>query len=372
MIETMLGAVLHGREDLRVERVPKPAAGSGELVLRVDAALTCGTDLKVFRRGYHARMLTPNRLFGHEVAGTVVAAGAGVSGFAAGDRVVPLNSAPCDECFFCTNGQQNLCDDLLFNNGAYAEFFHVPARIVKKNTLRVPEGMPMAHAALTEPLACVLRGMEESGARAGQTAIVLGAGPIGLLFLHAAALEGLHVIAVVKRRDQVETARMLGAAQVVRIGDVADPTAAARALTPERRGADLVFEAVATPDAWVWAVRMARKGGVINLFGGPPAGTTVAFDTNLLHYSDLTIKASFHHTPGTARRAFELLCSGRFACDAFLTSTASLEEVPALFRRMLTRPAEGTRPEIKTVVAPRETEALAKGSEAVDRVGALV
>jgi L-iditol 2-dehydrogenase len=351
-VETMLGAVLHGREDLRLERVPKPAAGPGELVLRVDAALTCGTDLKVYRRGYHARMLTANRLFGHEVAGTVVDVGNGVTGFAVGDRVLPMNSAPCDVCLFCRSGQGNLCDDLLFNNGAYAEFLRVPARIVLKNTLRVPDGMPMAHAALTEPLACVIRGMEESGARAGQTAIVLGAGPIGLLFVHAAALDGVRVIAVVKRLDQMTTARALGAAEVVRVSEVEDVVAATRALTPEGRGADVVFEAVATPETWQQSVLMARKGGVVNFFGGPPAGTTVSLDTNLLHYSDLTLKASFHHTPATARRAFAMLQSGRFACEAFLTSTALLEDVPALFQRMVVRPSEGTRPEIKTVVYP--------------------
>ncbi len=348
----MLAAVLHGREDLRLEPVARPVAGPGELVLRVDVALTCGTDLKVYRRGYHARMLTADRLFGHELAGTVVDVGEGVTGFAPGDRVVPLNSAPCDQCFFCENGQQNLCEDLLFNNGAYAEFFHVPARIVGKNTLHLPEGMPMAHAALTEPLACVLRGMEESGARAGQTAVVLGAGPIGLLFLHAASLLGVEVIAVVKRRDQVETARRLGAAHTVRVGEVDDPVAAARALTPAGRGADLVFEAVATPEAWQWAVLLARKGGQVNFFGGPPAGTTVSLDTNLLHYGDLTLKASFHHTPATARWALALLASGRFDCARFLTGEAALRDVPGVFQRMLTRPAEGTRPEIKTAIYP--------------------
>jgi L-iditol 2-dehydrogenase len=353
MSETMMAAVLHGKEDLRVEKVMRPMAGPGELVLRVDVALTCGTDLKVFRRGYHAKMLTPDRLFGHELAGTVVEVGAGVVGFAEGDRVVPLNSAPCDECFFCAAGQQNLCDDLLFNNGAYAEFFRVPARIVEKNTLRVPAAMLAEHAALTEPLACVMRGLEESGAKAGQTAIVLGAGPIGLLFIHAAALEGLEVIAVVKRLDQVATAKALGASKVVRVGDVEDAIAAARALTPEGRGADVVFEAVATPEAWQWAVQMARKGGVVNLFGGPPAGTSVSLDTNLIHYSDLTLKASFHHTPATARRAFELLASGRFDCERFLTGSAALEDVPAVFARMLVRPAEGTAPEIKTAIYPR-------------------
>ena len=349
----MAAAVLRGKQDLRIEQVPVPIAGPGELVLRVGAALTCGTDLKVYRRGYHAKMLTLDRLFGHEMAGTVDSVGPGVTGFAVGDRVVPLNSAPCDACFFCANGQQNLCEDLIFNNGAYAELLRVPQRIVAKNTLRVPEGMPLEHAALTEPLACVMRGLEESNAHAGQTAIVLGAGPIGLLFIHAAALQGLHVIAVVKRKDQVATARHFGAEQIVRIADVEDPIAAARALTPQGRGADIVLEAVATPEAWQWAVQMARKGGLVNLFGGPPAGTSVALDTNLIHYSDLTLKASFHHTPSTARRAFALLCSGRFRCDDFLTGAAALEDVPEVFRRMLTRPAEGSAPEIKTAIFPQ-------------------
>jgi len=349
---TMRAAVLRGQEDLRIEDVPVPVAAPGELVLRVGAALTCGTDLKVYRRGYHAKMLTLDRLFGHELAGTVVEVGEGVTTFSIGDRVLPLNSAPCDACFFCRNNQQNLCDDLLFNNGAYAEFIRIPARIVQKNTLRIPNNIPFEHAALTEPLACVIRGLEESGATANQTAIVLGAGPIGLLFIHAASLLGLHVIAVVKRKDQVATARHFGAEQVLRISDVPDPIAAARALTPEGRGADIVFEAVATPEAWQWAVHMARKGGMVNLFGGPPSGTTVSLDTNLIHYSDLTLKASFHHTPATARRASDLITSGQFRAQDFLTGTATIEDLPNVFRRMLTRPAEGTAPEIKTVIFP--------------------
>jgi L-iditol 2-dehydrogenase len=360
---SMTAAVLHGREDLRVERVARPVAGPGEMVLRVRAALTCGTDLKVYRRGYHAKMLTLDRLFGHELAGTVVEVGDGVERFKVGDRVVPLNSAPCDVCFYCAQGQQNLCEDLLFNNGAYAEFIRVPARIVEKNTLALPDDMPFEHAALTEPLACVMRGLEESGVKAGQTAIVLGAGPIGLLFVHAASLAGLHVIAVVKRLDQVATAKRFGAEQVMRIGDVEDAVSAARRLTPGGRGADIVFEAVATPEAWQWAVQMARKGGLVNLFGGPPAGTSVALDTNLIHYSDLTLKASFHHTPATARAAFDLLRSGRFDCDGFLTGTATLEEVPEVFRAMLTRPAEGTAPQIKTVIYPVAAEAMPNSDE---------
>ena len=171
MITEMKAAVLYGKEDLRLERVAVPQAGPGELVVRVGAALTCGTDLKVYRRGYHAMMLKPPIPFGHEVAGVVAEVGAGVTSFRKGDRVVALNSAPCDTCFFCRHGQQNLCEDLLFNNGAYAEFLRIPARIVEKNTLLVPDGVLLEHAALTEPLACVVRGLEESGAKAGDTMV---------------------------------------------------------------------------------------------------------------------------------------------------------------------------------------------------------
>src|SRR5271163_3095555 len=161
MIAEMKAAVLYGKEDLRVERVAVPQAGPGELIVRVGAALTCGTDLKVYRRGYHAMMLKPPIPFGHEVAGAVAEVGAGVTKFREGDRVVALNSAPCDVCFFCRHGQQNLCEDLLFNNGAYAEYLRVPARIVEKNTLRIPANLPFEYAALTESLACVVRGFEE-------------------------------------------------------------------------------------------------------------------------------------------------------------------------------------------------------------------
>ena len=356
----MDAAVLYGKEDLRVERVGVPRAEAGEIVVRVVAALTCGTDLKVYRRGYHARMLKPPMPFGHELGGIVADVGVGVTQFKVGDRVVPLNSAPCDACYFCGQGQPNLCDDLLFNNGAYAEFLRVPARIVEKNTLPVPEGVPLEHAALTEPLACVIRGLEESGAKAGDSMIVIGAGPIGLMFIHAAALTGVDVIAVVKREDQVETAKLFGARQVVRIEEGADTVEAARALTREARGADVVIECVATPATWEQAVAMVRKGGVVNFFGGPPSGTIVGLDTNRLHYGDITLKASFHHTPATCRTAFALITSGRFKAAEFITGRASLAEVPQVFRRMMTRSGAGMQDgvrDIKTAIFPVETAA---------------
>ena len=360
--ETMLAAVLHGKEDLRMERIPRPRAGAGEIVVRVGAALTCGTDLKVYRRGYHATMLKPPAVFGHELAGTVVEAGPGVTRFAIGDRVVPMNSAPCDACFFCRRGQQNLCANLLFNNGAYAEYMRIPARIVEKNTLLIPAAVPLEHAALTEPLACVVQGLDQTSPQPGDTMVVIGAGPIGLMFIHVAQLRGLRVIAVVKRDDQVAAAHHFGASEVVQItGNSSDTIAAVRALTPDSHGADIVIEAVATPATWESAVAMVRKGGTVNFFGGPPKGTFVSLDTNRLHYGDITLKASFHHTPASCAAAFALICGGQFKAADFITRTAPLSEIPAVFARMMTRSAENIA-DIKTAVLPNGYRPAVNGS----------
>ena len=347
MAAQMTAAVLHGREDLRIEQVPMPRAGTGEIVVRVHAALTCGTDLKVYRRGYHARMLKPPIPFGHELAGTVHEIGRGVTAFRPGDRVVALNSAPCGECYYCAHNQENLCDRLIFNNGAYAEYLHIPARIVARNTLRIPTGIPFEHAALTEALACVVRGLDECQPQKDDTIAIIGAGPIGLMFMHVAQLARLRVIAVVKRDEQVEAARRFGASEVVQITHIADPIDAVRALTPHRRGVDIAVEAVATPLAWQWAVDMVRKGGTVNFFGGCAAGTKVELDTNRLHYNNITLRASFHHTPAAARKAFDLIVSGKFRCSDTITSRAPLSELNRVFRRLMNRAGD-----IKTAIIP--------------------
>jgi L-iditol 2-dehydrogenase len=347
MATTMKAAVLHGREDIRIERVPVPNAGPGELIVRVDAALTCGTDLKVFRRGYHARMIVPPALFGHELAGTVVEAGDGVSDFAPGDRVVALNSAPCGHCFYCGRGQENLCDDLLFNNGAYAEFIRIPGRIVAKNTLLVPDHVPLEHAALTEPLACAVHAFEDSHPRKGDTVAIIGGGPLGLMMLHVAALAGHEVIALVKHDGQVEAARQLGAAHVVQAGNIHEAVRETRGLTPNDRGVDIAIEAVGLPETWQEAVELVRKGGTVNFFGGCAADTHLTLDTNRIHYSDITLRATFHHTPAICRKALALIASGRFQAAAFITGHAHLYELNRVFERLMKRSSE-----IKTAIVP--------------------
>ncbi len=355
MSTTMQAAVLHGREDVRIEHVPIPRAETGELIVQVGVALTCGTDLKVFRRGYHAKMIVPPALFGHEQAGTVVEVGPGASGFSVGDRVVALNSAPCGNCFFCKRNQENLCDDLLFNNGAYAEFIRIPSRIVEKNTLHIPDNVPFEYAALTEPLACAVHGFEDSMPHPGDMVAIIGGGPLGLLMMHVAAIQGCDVIAVVKHDGQVQAAKQLGAKHIVQTTKKSKAIEAVQEITGSRKGADIVIEAVGVPETWEQAVEMVRKGGTVNFFGGCAAGTHVRIDTNRIHYSDITLRATFHHTPAICKRALDLIAGGKFQADAFITGQAHLYELNNVFERLMNRSHE-----IKTAIYPAVTSIIEK------------
>ena len=342
----MTAAVLHGKEDLRIESVPVPPVGEGEVLLKVGAALTCGTDLKVYRRGYHARMLTPPALFGHEVAGELVELGLGVSGFKKGMRVVAGNSAPCGACFYCKKHQENLCEDLLFNNGAYAEYIKIPKRIVEKNLLSIPAHLGFASAAMVEPLACVLLGLDESEAQADDTVAVIGAGPIGLMFNQAAKARGCRVISIVKNARQIAIAKRFGADEVIQLKSNDTSAELVRVLT-EGQGADVVIEAVGRPEAWQLALSMVRKGGSINFFGGCASGTKVELDTNRIHYSALRMRATFHHTPRTLREALSLIAENQVRSKDYITGEAPLSELPEVFRMMADRGSA-----IKTAIVP--------------------
>ena len=343
----MTAAVLYGKEDIKIEKVPIPRVAEGELLVKVQVALTCGTDLKVYQRGYHARMIVPPALFGHELAGVIEEVGPGVRGFKKGMRVVALNSAPCGKCFYCSKHQENLCEDLLFNNGAYAEYIRVPRRIVEANTLTIPPHVSFEDAAMTEPLACVLRGLHETKVEIGDTVAVLGGGPIGLMFVQVAKAIGCNVIAIVKRDSQVALARRKGAHEIVQITQVKDPVEAVRELSPYKRGADVVIEAVGRPEAWEWAVNMVRKGGTVNFFGGCAAGTKVQLDTQRLHYSEITLKATFHHTPETVRKAFSLISERKIKGTDYITGEAPLSRLQQVLRHMLNRTDD-----IKTAIIP--------------------
>ena len=352
----MRAAVLYGKEDVRIENIDLPGLKPGEVRIEIKAALTCGTDLKVFKRGYHAKMIVPPAVFGHELAGTICEISPeprAVDGsptpprppgtWKVGDRVVVANSAPCGNCFHCQNHQENLCDDLLFLNGAYAESIVVPARLVEKNLLCLKDETAFRDAALTEPLACVVQGIEDTRLRAGQNVLVIGAGPIGLMFVALANHLGCNVAIAGRGEARLRVAQELGAAEVIDVG-------AGGAIEPTRgaggaKGYDVVIEAVGKPETWEAAVRLVRKGGTVNFFGGCPAGTSVSLDTALIHYSNLTLLASFHHTPRTIRRALEFIESGIIRAKDFVNGECALDELPGLFSSM----AAGNRV-VKTLV----------------------
>ena len=344
----MTAAVLYGREDLKVERIGIPKLGPDEVLLRVKVALTCGTDLKVWKQGYHARMITPPAVFGHELAGDVVALGTSVNGgLRRGMRVVPANSAPCNKCLFCRKGRTNLCEDLLFNNGAYAEYIRIPGRIVQQNLLEIPDHVSYVDAAMVEPLACVLRGIEETGINSGDTTVIIGCGPIGLKFIRLLAHRGVRVIALGKRSSQIKAAERLGAHAAYDVSKVEDPIPLVRQLTEGSRGADSVIEAVGSPRTWEWAIQMVRRGGTVNLFGGCPRGSKVEFDPTALHYSEITIKSTFHHTPRFIREALDAVARGEVRATDFITGEIPLQELPGLFEHMKHRNGEQ-----KTAVIP--------------------
>jgi L-iditol 2-dehydrogenase len=291
----------HGPGDLRVEDVPRPEPGPGDVLVQVEVALTDGTDAKAYRRGHPLLFTELPAPFGHEFCGIDVATGR---------RVVAANSAPCGECPPCRRGEETLCERLRpFLNGAYAEYLLVSARIAARNLLAVPPGLAPEVAAMVEPLACCLHGIERAGVQAGQTVAVLGPGPIGLMLCAAGKDAGGRVVAVGGRPRRREFARGFGA----------EPG--------EGQGADIVVEAVGTAEAWEDALELVRPGGTVVFFGG----RELAVDTFRLHYEELTLRGAFHHTPRHVRAALAFLASGAYPWERLVTHRIGLEQVADLF-----------------------------------------
>ncbi len=342
--DTMVGAVLVGAERIDIREVPVERPGPGEFLLGVEAATTCGTDVKVFRQGGHPRMLQVPTLFGHEMAGRVAVLGPGVETFSVGDAVVVANSAPCLECAPCRGGRENLCRDLHYLNGAFAEFVRVPARFVERNTHLIPAGLSFAKAALTEPLGCVLHGidacdLERQGAGGPAEIVVFGGGPIGLLFVAALAADGHRVILADPNPGRLEMGARLGAAETVEIARGGGQADTVRATTEGGHGAQVAIDATGVPEVWSDAIASVRPGGLANLFGGCPPGTTIALDAGLVHYSELTLKGVYHHRPATIRRALDLLADPGFEAELLLSAEMPIEGVEEALRSMMRKEA---------------------------------
>ena len=323
----MRAVVFHGPGDLRDEVLPRPEPAGGEIVLRVDAALTCGTDVKVRRRGHPVMIPHVPTVFGHEFAGTVTAVGAGVTRVREGDRVVAANSAPCGDCRPCLARRPNLCEDELFVNGAYGEYIALPPRLVAKNVVRLRR-VPAARAAFAEPLACAMLGIERARVDAGQTVAVFGHGPLGCLLGLVAAARKCRVILVGKAGWRLDRVRALEIGECVDATAAADVVADLRALT-EGRGPDVTIDATGRPEVWEQAMAAVGRGGSVVFFGGCAPGTSVRVDTRRAHYEELTLVGAFHHTPELIRQAVEALESGTIAPDGLVTHRMRLDGVHA-------------------------------------------
>ncbi|MFN2468184.1 MAG: zinc-binding dehydrogenase [Gaiellaceae bacterium] len=308
----------HGPGDLRLEEVPRPEPGPGDVLVQVETALTDGTDLKTFRRGHPLLLVELPSPFGHEFCGVDVATGR---------RVVAANSAPCGACDPCRRGDETLCEDRRLLNGAYAEYLLVPERIARVNLMRAPDRLPAEVAAMVEPLACCLHGVERAAPSRGETVAILGAGPVGLMLAACVADAGAHAVVVGGRPER-------------------------RALVPafggepgHGRGAGVVIEAAGTEDSWADALELVRPGGTVVFFGGRERGSAVAVDTYRLHYEELTLRGAFHHAPRHVRAALAFLASGAYPWERLVTHRVGLEGVAGLL-------ADPPRDLLKAAVLP--------------------
>ena len=314
-------------QNIKYEEVNINDPKDGEVQIKIMAALTCGTDVKTYRRGHPVLIKKIPSGFGHEFSGIITKVGKNVVGFNGGDRVVAANSAPCGECFFCKRGDYNLCEKLEFLNGAYAEYINVPKSIVKRNLLHLPDDLSYERAAFAEPLANVVHGVEKTGIKAGQTVGVTGLGPIGLMFVKLAKMKGARVIAAGRNPLKLRMAKEFGGAnEVVDLTKYKNPEKIFIDFSDDKKGLDVAVECVGLPEIWERMFTFVRKGGTVHLFGGCKSGTSISIDTRRLHYDEIKVLSVFHHTPQYFREALRLIYEEKLPVEKLITETLPLEK----------------------------------------------
>lgn len=324
----MKAVLFYGPQDIRYEDVKIKPLAKGEILVKVKSALTCGTDVKTFRRGHPVLIKKVPSGFGHEFSGVVEKIGDGVDNVKVGDRVVCANSAPCGKCFYCRHEEYNLCENLDLLNGAYAEYIVVPERIVKKNTLILPEDLSFDKAAFCEPLANVVHGVERTNIKAGQTVGIIGIGPIGLMFARLAKLKGANTIVAGRNPLKLKMAEEFAHAdEIIDLKRYPNPEKIFKEFTEEKKGLDVAVECVGLPEIWERIFSCVRPGGTVHFFGGCKSGSTVTFDTTKMHYGDITLMSVFHHTPKYFRQALDYIASGDVEVEKLITNTLSLRDV---------------------------------------------
>jgi L-iditol 2-dehydrogenase len=305
---------------IEIRDVPVPGPAEGELVVKIETSLTCGTDLKAYKRG-HSLIPMPGP-FGHEYAGTVAAVGRGVPDFKEGDAVMGVHSAPCHECLYCKRKLFNLCQMIMGKKalGAFADYLLIPAHVVKQNFFHKPEDLAFEEAALLEPLSCVVHPYNKLRYDEIETALVVGAGPVGLLHLACLKMHGIRTIASDISESRLSAAERMGAT-------AAGSNALEQVIekNTDSLGVDLVVECTGRAEVWEKAVRYVRRGGSVVLFGGCPAGTSVTYDTHRLHYDEITVSGSFHYTPSDVRLARQILAEKKIDASSLISGSFPLE-----------------------------------------------
>ncbi len=332
-MEKMNAVMYYGPNIVKYEQVDIPQINDNEVLVKINTALTCGTDVKTYHRGHPVLIKSIPSGFGHEFAGTIAALGKNVTGFKIGDRVVAGNSAPCGECYYCKIGEYNLCENLEFLNGAYAEYIKVPEKIVKCNLHKIPDHVDFEEAAFVEPLANVVHGAEKTEILPGMTVGIVGIGPIGLLFTRMAKLKGATVIAAGRNPLKLKLAKEFGGADhVIDLSNNDTPELLFKELTPEKKGLDVVIEAVGLPEIWERMFTLTRKGGTVHLFGGCKAGTKVSIDTRRLHYDGIKVISVFHHTPLYIKESLRLISEKKLDVKKLITHRMNIKDIDEAIR----------------------------------------
>ena len=317
--------------DIRLEQVEEPHVSAGEVKIRVRNCSTCGTDVKISRSG-HPNM-TPPQVMGHEIAGEIVDVGAGVDGWAAGDRVQVIAAIPDGTCAECLAGHQAVCEHQLSMGyqfpGGFAEFMIVPNNVLRVDGLnRIPDGLSFAEASLAEPLACVLNGQELARVGEGDTVVIVGSGPIGCLHVRLARARGAaRIILIDLNADRLAQAAALVQPDLTIVSSDTDPVEAVMAAT-DGRGVDVVITAAASGTAQEQGLRMLARRGRLSLFGGlAKDAPNITVDANLVHYRELTIVGVNGSSPAHNKEALRLIASGAVPVADLITHRLPLDRV---------------------------------------------
>jgi len=312
---------------IEIRDVPIPEPSEGEVVVKVNTALTCGTDLKAYLRG-HSLIPMPGP-FGHEYSGTVYKTGKGVDQFKPGDDVMGVHSAPCLECIYCNKGMHNLCEIIMDQKalGAFADYMVLPERVVRQNLFHKPPELSYKVAALLEPLACVVHPYSKLDMDNIETALVIGAGSIGLMHLAYLKMKGVKVIVSDFLDARLDLAADMGASCAV------VPKAVKNIIESMtgNAGVDLVMECTGQQGIWEKSVNYVRRGGTVVLFGGCASGTTVSYDAARLHYDEINLMGSFHFAPADVKKAYDIIVDNRINLSMLISGEYPLENMEKAF-----------------------------------------